>query len=160
LEFAVPVLDLEAYVPTYLTQCTNKWASSSSRIYLARFGVGINEWRVMTLLAMEPGITASRASAIMGLDKALVSRAIFILEEQKFATRGAPKSKGRREVFLTAAGSSLHDRILRLALAREAKLLDGFSKAEVNTLLKFLKRLTGNAVRIQNDEAEELSRET
>jgi DNA-binding MarR family transcriptional regulator len=155
----LPVLDLEAYVPTYLTQCTNKWASSSSRIYLSRFGIGINEWRVMTLLASTPGITASRMSAIMGLDKALVSRAIVVLEEQEYATRGLPQSKGRREAFLTPKGWGLHNRILKLALAREAQLLDGFSKAEVGTLLKLLKRLTENAVRLQNDEAGDLSDE-
>jgi DNA-binding MarR family transcriptional regulator len=155
----LPILDLEAYIPTYLTQCTNKWASSSSRMYLVRFGIGINEWRVMTLLASAPGITASRMSVIMGLDKALVSRAIVVLEEQKYATRGLPQSKGRREAFLTPGGWSLHNKILKLALAREAKLLHGFSKAEIGTLLKLLKRLTENAVRLQNNEAEEFSME-
>lgn len=149
------VLDLNGYVPNHLTQCTNKWASSSSRMYLARFGVGINEWRVMTLLANEPGITASSVSAIIGLDKALVSRSMVVLEQQKFATRGAPGSKGRREVFLTPAGWSLHNKILKLALARESQLLDGFSKAEVGTLLKLLRRLTENAVKLQSKEAEE-----
>jgi DNA-binding MarR family transcriptional regulator len=128
-------------------------------MYLAKFGVGINEWRVMTLLASEPGITASSMSAIIGLDKALISRSIVVLEQQKFALRGAPGSKGRREVFLTAAGWTLHNKILRLALAREAQLLAGFSKAEVSTLLRLLRRLAENAVKLQGEEAKSFSAE-
>lgn len=124
-------------------------------MYLSRFGIGINEWRVMTLLAISPGITASRMSVIMGLDKALVSRAVIVLEEQKLALRGAPKDKGRRETSLTPAGWTVHNKILKLALSREAQLLDGFSKTEVGTLLKLLKRLTENAVKLQASEADE-----
>jgi DNA-binding MarR family transcriptional regulator len=150
------VLDLDNYVPTYLTQCTNKWASSSSRIYLAKFGIGINEWRTMTLLAIEPGIAASRMSAIMGLDKALISRTLGVLEEQGFATRGVPLGRGRREVFLTPAGQRLHDKVLKLALKREEELLDGFSRSEIDILLGLLRRLTNNAVRLQSRETKSM----
>jgi DNA-binding MarR family transcriptional regulator len=153
------VLDLENYVPTYLTQSVNKWAHSSSRIYLAKFGVGINEWRTMTLLAIEPGISANRISAIMGVDKALVSRSIRQLEEQKLAARDMPSGRGSRPVSLTPAGRDLHDRILKLALQREKQLLDGFTSAEVQTLLLLLRRLTENAVNIQSNETRLLQSE-
>jgi DNA-binding MarR family transcriptional regulator len=148
-----PVLDLENYVPNYLTQSVNKWAHSSSRIYLAKFGVGINEWRVMTLLAIEPGISANRISAIMGVDKALVSRSIRMLEERNFAARDMPSGRGLRPVTLTSAGLNLHNQILKLALRREKQLLAGFSGPEVKTLLFFLRRLAENAVALQNSEA-------
>ena len=51
-------LDLENYVPAFLTWIANKLSSSASLIYRRRFGVGIVEWRIMALLAVEPWITA------------------------------------------------------------------------------------------------------
>ena len=50
----------------------------------------------------------------------------------------------RRPVALTASGRRLHDRIIKLALAREAQLLECLSAAERRTLLRLLNRLHAN----------------
>ena len=78
-------LDLENYVPAFLTWIANKLSSSASLIYRRRFGVGIVEWRIMALLAVEPWITAGRICEVIGLDKAGVSRSVRFLLDKGFA---------------------------------------------------------------------------
>ena len=51
-EAAGAVLDLETYVPYFLTAISNTWSRSASRLYLERFGVGVTEWRVLSQLAI------------------------------------------------------------------------------------------------------------
>ena len=47
---------LDSYTPAYLTFLANKLYGGASAIYRRRFGVGIVEWRIMSLLAIEPWI--------------------------------------------------------------------------------------------------------
>ncbi|MGA8290973.1 MAG: hypothetical protein WB820_00420, partial [Rhodoplanes sp.] len=47
----------------------------------------------------------------------------------------------RQVIALTRKGIALHDKIVKLAIAREQKLLEGFSASERKTLLGFLIRL-------------------
>ena len=55
-----PRLDLDRYLPFGLTAIANKIARSASRVYLRRFGVGINEWRILANLRISPGVTANQ----------------------------------------------------------------------------------------------------
>lgn len=52
-----------------------------------------------------------------------------------------PKDAQRYTVRLTASGKELHDRVLKVALEREARLLSGLSASEVDTLVDLLGRL-------------------
>ena len=74
-------LDLARYVPALITFLANKLSASASGQYRKMFGVGIVEWRVIALLAVEPETTANSVSNVIGLDKALVSRTVKKLKE-------------------------------------------------------------------------------
>src|ERR1700753_220947 len=69
-------LDLNNYVPAFLTHLANKMSSSASTVYRHRFGIGITDWRIMALLAVAPGIPAGRIGEVIGLDKAAISRSV------------------------------------------------------------------------------------
>src|SRR5262249_48542551 len=53
-------LDLDRYVPAFITFIANKLSNSATVRYQRNFGVNVTEWRIMSLLAIEPGIPASR----------------------------------------------------------------------------------------------------
>ena len=72
---ATPVVDLDRYVPAYLTWIANKLSRGASQAYLDSFGIGIEIWRILVLLAIENSISAQRVSKVIGMDKASVSRA-------------------------------------------------------------------------------------
>lgn len=139
------ILDLDTYVPSYLTQLGNKWARGSSHLYMRRFGVGINEWRVMTMAAIEPGLTANRMCSIVGMDKAAIGRSIQGLKA-KGLVRLEPNEKDGRSWFvsLTPDGWTMYDRILEVALGREKELVAGFSRDELALLISMLDRLRKN----------------
>src|SRR5688500_8294091 len=106
---------------------------------MRRFRIGINEWRVMTMAAIEPGITASRMSMIVGMDKAAIGRSMQALEKKKVFKLTPDANDGRsRYVSLTSRGWRVHEKILDLALTREKQLLTGFSPAETRQLISLL----------------------
>jgi DNA-binding MarR family transcriptional regulator len=117
-----------------------------SRLYRRAFGIGLSEWRLMWVLAIEPRITARRASQIMGLDKAAVSRALAGLERRALVRVVADASDNRQRIIeLSEAGIALHRRAMAVAKERERRLLSRFTKDEVRMLAALLRRLLANA---------------
>jgi DNA-binding MarR family transcriptional regulator len=151
---AADQLDLERYVPFGLTAIANKIARSASRVYLKRFGVGINEWRILANLRIAPGATANLICQSSGLDKAAVSRSLKLLEDGgMIETSGETTDVRGRALRLTGKGDTLHDGLIGVALKREALLLEGFDEAERRQLLSFIARLHAN-VALVNDTAD------
>src|SRR3974390_2800763 len=137
-------LDLDHYVPAYLTYLSGKISSSASAAYRPQFGVGIPDWRIMALLANEPWITAGRICDVIGLDKAAVSRSVREMKRADIVETG--DNPYRQLIALTRKGLALHDRIVRLSLARERHLLKDFSAAERKQLINFLARMHAQVV--------------
>jgi DNA-binding MarR family transcriptional regulator len=136
------VLDLERYVPALLVFLANKLTSSASAIFRRQFGVGVTEWRVLAMVAVEPEITAGRICRVIGFDKAAVSRALAVLLKKALVQARSHESDGRSSAYaLTARGWLLHDRILKISLEREQRLLGDLSAAERETLIGLLNRL-------------------
>nr|WP_245292018.1 MarR family transcriptional regulator [Methylobacterium tarhaniae] len=138
-------LDLERYVPALLTFVANKLSHSASTTYQSRFGVNVTEWRIMSLLAIEPGISAARICQVIGFDKGPVSRTIASMEKRNLvAIDEDPTDARRRLIRLTAQGESLHDEIIVVALERERRLTACLTPEQRDTLIDLLNRLHAN----------------
>lgn len=136
-------LDLERYVPALLTFLTNKLSSSASACYRKHYGIGIVEWRVLAMLAVENHITANRVGQVIGLDKSAISRSLQTLEREGYVTSEVDTEDARRyTVSLTPGGRQLHDRVLETAVRREEVLLADLSEREVDTLIDLLHRMS------------------
>jgi DNA-binding MarR family transcriptional regulator len=139
------VVDLANYLPHHITVIANKWARGSSRIYLKRFGIGVNEWRVLSSIAIEPGCTANRIWQMTSVDTAIISRAAKTLEKSGLiSARPDPKDPRRTLLNLTPDGADKHDAIMQVALARQAKLFSGLAPDEIATLTRMILRIRGN----------------
>ncbi len=135
-----PALDAERYVPGLITWLANKLSAGASQLYRKRFGLGVIDWRVLATIGSEGGATGARICQVVGLDKAAVSRSFALMEARGLIV--VPKPGGRaRAAELTEAGWEVHDRILALALARQARLLETLSDAERDLLVGLLHRL-------------------
>ena len=140
-----PVVDLQTYVPAYLTWIANKLSRGASAAYLAAFDVGIETWRILVLLAIEESISAQRVSRVIGMDKASVSRTFKRMHQRGLVTMGLDASDGRlRVATITSAGRALHDQVLGVALERERALLQVLDDTERQTLVGLLRRLHDN----------------
>lgn len=148
-----PQIDFDSYLPFGLTAISNKIARSASRTYLRRFGVGINEWRIISNLRVWPGTTANTICQRCGLDKAAVSRSLKLLEDAGMVETDKEGGDTRgRNLRLTEKGDELHDRLIVVALQREARLLTGFTEFERSMLLSFITRLHANVPLVQGDD--------
>lgn len=140
-----PAIDLAQYAPAYFTFITNKWSRGASSHYLDTYGVGVETWRVLVMLAIEESVTAQRVVQLIGMDKASVSRTFKSMHEKGLIVFRHDTQDGRlRHATLTAEGRALHDRILRFALAREQSLLSVLSNDEVTVLIDLLQRIHAN----------------
>jgi|TARA_R110001599_G_scaffold147267_3_gene330618 DNA-binding MarR family transcriptional regulator len=138
-----PALNLQRNVPALVTFLANKLSTGASSVYRELFNVGIVEWKLLALLAVENGITANRMCHVFGLDKAGISRSLKLLEKEQYVCSSVDTEDARRSiVWMTDKGRVLHDEIFEVAIARENLLLEGFSKKEIDTLIKLLNRLS------------------
>ncbi len=156
------VLDLDRYVPALITFISNKLSAGASSVYRKKFGLGVTDWRIIAMLAVEPNITASRISQVIGLNKAAISRSLQSLERAGLVSAIPDRKNERRKlVALTKQGTQTHDKIIKLALARESLLLKTFSEEEINTLIILLQRMhkqieTVNAMEFSEKEEKEI----
>lgn len=139
------LVDLERYVPAFLTWIANKLSRGASQHYLGIFDVGIETWRCLVLLAIEGSISAQNVSRIIGMDKASVSRCFKSMQAKGLITLALDADDGRlRIATLTPKGRRLHGQILGIALERERAFLSVLSETERETLIGLLKRLHEN----------------
>jgi DNA-binding MarR family transcriptional regulator len=139
------MLDLERYVPAFVTFIANKLSRSATTFYQKRFGVNVTEWRIMSLLALEPGIPASRICHVIGFDKGPVSRTLTMMQNRDLiAIRTDPKDGRSHSISLTAKGRATHDKVIVAALDRERRLLSCLNKSEQEVLIDLLRRIHEN----------------
>jgi DNA-binding MarR family transcriptional regulator len=135
-------IDMDVFIPAALTNLAQKITAAASATYRPRFGVGITDWRIIALLAAEPWVAPVRICEATGLDKAAVSRSLRELAAAGLVeVRGGEPNQRRLPVALTAKGLAVHDRIVGLALARQERLLRGFSPDERAQLRDFIARM-------------------
>lgn len=100
------VVELERYVPAFLTSIANKLSRGASQHYLNGFNVGIETWRCPVLLAVHTSISAQQASRSIGMDKASVSRRFKSMQAEaataRYVSKRFPEAARRRAGKRTA----------------------------------------------------------
>jgi DNA-binding MarR family transcriptional regulator len=144
-------LDLDRYVPFFLSSIGNKLSRGASQLYLRKFGVGVNEWRLLANLKVRGTSSAGAICEASGIDKAAASRAVGRLQDLNLVRAVGDPNDGRsRRLSMTEAGVALHDQIITVALERERALLSGLTASERDRLIELLRRLYAN-VELLND---------
>ncbi len=145
LRDGVRILDIENYVPFLLNATSNAWQRRTSADYRARFGIGIVEWRVIAMLNIEPGITASRICEEIRMDKSAVSRTLAELDAKGHVTYDATGSDPRKRRWtLSPAGLDMHDAVLSAALEHEKTLMASVPPEDFITFLNVMRRMLAN----------------
>ena len=140
-----PTLDLERYVPAFITFIANKLSNSATAFYQKNFAINVTEWRIMSLLAIEPGIPASRICQVIGFNKGPVSRTLAEMEKRGLiAIRTDPEDGRTHSISLSAKGRASHDKVIVAALDRERRLLSCLDRNEQEALIDLLRRLHDN----------------
>jgi DNA-binding MarR family transcriptional regulator len=147
-----PTLDLDRYVPAFVTFIANKLSNSATALYQRKFAVNVTEWRIMSLLAIEPGIPASRICHVIGFNKGPVSRTLSEMESRGLiAIRSDPNDGRTHSISLTVKGRATHDKVIVAALDRERRLLSCLSRDEQEVLINLLRRVHDNLGAVTGD---------
>jgi DNA-binding MarR family transcriptional regulator len=138
-------LDIDNHLSFLIVSLANKITTSASVTYMRHFGIGVMEWRVLAMVAANPGVTAKDISQVSGVDKSVVSRASHILIERGLLATTNDISDNRRTLHvLTSAGHVLHDRIYAASMARRRLLTTGLSATERMRIIGYCRRLIDN----------------
>ena len=139
-------LNLEEFLPYRLAVLSHTVSTTIAKIYEAKFGVSIPEWRVIAILGRFPGLSAVEVADRTMLDKVAVSRAVTKLIKGGRIDREFADADRRRSILnLSEEGKKVHDEIAPLALDFETELLQGIDAQDYETFNVVLERLLGKA---------------
>jgi DNA-binding MarR family transcriptional regulator len=150
-----PKLHLENFLPYRLSVLSNTVSGAIAAAYFAHFGLTIPEWRVMAVLAANPGLSAAEVTARTAMDKVAVSRAVAALLAAGRLRRTMAKSDRRRtHLELTPPGARVYSQVVPMALKYERHLVAPLSKKDLAELDRLLRLLLGRAVELGPAQAE------
>lgn len=136
------LLDLEKFLPYRLSVLSNRVSANIAKVYGDRYGLVIPEWRVMTVLALYPGSSASEVSDRTAMDKVAVSRAVARLLERGFIKREMHGDDRRRSVLaLSESGFEAYEIIAPMVIDCETRLMAPLTEDERATLDRLIDKL-------------------
>jgi DNA-binding MarR family transcriptional regulator len=139
-------LRLQDYLPYRLSVASNAVSRLIARSYELRFGLKIAQWRLIAVLADEGALTPQALCARTLMDKVTVMRAGQGLLGRGLLRRLPNPEDGRsHRLALTRSGARLHRDIVPWALACEARLLQGLTRADILRLDALLRQLQERA---------------
>lgn len=114
--------------------------------YRRLLDLSIGEWGIIGELSQRAPLKLSDLAAVIGLDKAQISRSVTSLVKRGLVTRKAsPDSNREVAIDLTAAGRAAVKRMVEEAAAVNAFLLRGFSAGARRALAGEIEVLTERA---------------
>jgi len=135
-------LELEHFLPYRLSILSNTVSLSIATEYEAKFQLSMTEWRVMTILARFPELSAREVVERTAMDKVAVSRAVARLVNAGRVDRSVHDDDKRRSVLkLSDAGWAIHDEVAPMARAHEQELLAKLDEDERGQLERILDKL-------------------
>jgi DNA-binding MarR family transcriptional regulator len=142
-------LELDRFLPYRLSVLSNTVSSAIAGAYQQRFGLTIPEWRVIAVLAINPGLSAAEVAQRTAMDKVAVSRAVSSLLRHRRIARQIARADRRRSLLkLAPAGERVYAQVVPFALAYERALIDPLTPRERATLDRAIRILLGRATEI------------
>lgn len=134
-------IDRDSYTPALVGLVSNMLVWGGARVFSHTFGVGTNEWRIISALGNHPGSSASELCDVLGMNKSIASKSITTLLERRLIT-GKDGKRGSRLLFLTRTGVEMHIEMMPVAMERQRILHRHLDPEEIlvlnKTLLKML----------------------
>ncbi len=107
-----------------------------------RYGLTLNEWRIMMTLAGRPGISISGVCEHSGMHIMNVSRGVRSMARKGYVERSVdPADRRRTNLRLSDEGLVVFQEILPSAMEREELIRAGLSRDEADTFQRLLHKL-------------------
>lgn len=147
------VIDPDAFTPRLLALLSNALVWRESHELRRRFGLGTNEWRVISAVAIHPGASATEVSDFLAVNKAIVSKSVSTLVERGLLVL-ADGSRGSRPIYLTADGARMHDEMMPVSMRGQDIIHSHLTSAEIKRLNALLRKMLAETKELQSLENE------
>lgn len=157
LDEAGSSLTIDAFLTTLMSQVGNALRRTITVPYADTAGLTVSEWRLLALVAHAGELPFSALVVQSTSDKALVSRALRLLEERGLVALLAQGSTPRKKILcsITPAGRQLHDEVMPVARQHQAAALLALTQEEREVMYRALLKLRGYCQGSQADPATE-----
>ncbi len=146
------MFSLDSFLPFRLSVLSQSVSRLIENIYSDLYGLTMNQWRCLALIANQPGITAKELCEKAVLDKMTVSRALRALLNRRLISRTASIKDGRSQhLDLTPIGREIYDKVIPLARDCEARLLQALSEQERTNLSEIMEKLQKESRKLLSD---------
>lgn len=145
LERDLSGLTLDDYVTFKFAILAQMFGRDASRIFSAKWGLSVPQYRIMTVLGKLPGMSLRELTDQTQMDKGQLSRVVTQMETDGLITRKSDKTDGRRLVLtLTAAGARFYRQTIDTSEARQRAILSVLTPRERDELNASLAKLTAH----------------
>jgi DNA-binding MarR family transcriptional regulator len=115
--------------------------------------LNFSQWTVLVRLRDGERQTSAELARFLNYDTGSLTRLIDQLEERELLVRKRSKSDRRvHDLALTAAGRSIVNALTPRVIDIHNRVLEGFSRAEVDMLLRLLGRVSAEVEAINSDD--------
>ena len=134
--------ELDRFLPYRVSVLAGRVSRGFAERYRSRFGLSIAEWRVMAHLSQADRVSVRDIHLKADLEKSKASRAASRLEAAGLVEkRAAPDDRRLIALSLTAEGRALIDKMIPVARAYEAELMDALPEEDRAAFDRIVDRL-------------------
>ena len=145
---------LEDFLPYRLSVAAESVSRLIARQHLAQSGLGMPEWRLLTVVGRFGVLSPTAAGEKTSMDKVKVSRAAASLVARGLLRQTPDPEDGRgRLLRLTRKGTAIYTGVASTAHNIDETLAGGLTRTELNVLHKALGKLSEHAQSILDSEA-------
>jgi len=136
------MLKLDDFLPYRLSVLSNQVSQGIAKTYETAHDLTVTEWRILAILGLQDGLSATQVADRSAMDKVAISRAVKRLIAAKRLTRQTDQQDGRaRTLWLTDEGRAVYEAIAPAAVAYEQKLKGLLSPQEQVQLNDMIDRM-------------------
>ncbi|HHW4677948.1 MAG TPA: MarR family winged helix-turn-helix transcriptional regulator [Xylella sp.] len=140
-------INLEQFLPFRISLLSRHINDNIAKIYGKQYSMATTEWRVITILALHPGASASKVSDHSAMDKVAVSRAVARLLKNNFIQRENHGEDRRRLILrLSPIGYQVYNTVAPLINDMGNRVMSVLSKDERELLDHLIGRLIKEGV--------------
>ncbi len=126
-------IDPDHFTPRLLALLSNALVWRESHELRRRFGLGTNDWRVISSLGLRPGMSATEIADFAAMNKAVVSKSVSVLTERRLIVL-LDGPRGSRPMFLTRAGAEMHELMMPISLRGQEIMLSHLAPDDITRL--------------------------
>jgi DNA-binding MarR family transcriptional regulator len=134
-------LTVDNFPTTLIVTLANSLRRNVTVPYSEQFDLTVSEWRLLSLLMHYVAVPFGELVALSGSDKALVSRALRMLQERGSVDLRQRRGQDKPSYRVTRRGRTLHDKVIPVARAQQARVLAVLSRDERVAMYNALKKL-------------------